>query len=344
MRSFSSQAIEWILEQNVLVVEVALSKPAYRSTSRVSIPHNVQQCGTNGCAPDEMKNRKYEQLVQAIFQQLHDHDGLGDVIVEHDVVKQGKTTDHQIDVYWEFTKGGVSHRVIVQAKNWSRPVDKGEVLKFDAVLNDLPGQPRGIMVAANGYQSGAREAAAARGIAMYELNPEPPAERLTINYTGWAHLALKGYRRSAAGQPLGLVVEAEVVTPDFSCLTFHADPAWARDNGSIVPAATYLRFHPHEVEFLNGEQRMVATLREIFQKLAQAVAARGDVTSRELHSFGEATFLKLPGESPVVKITSLSVDVTIRKERQERLWSAANMAIFILKGLDDGTIRRFTQA
>jgi hypothetical protein len=290
-----------------------------------------------------MKSRDYEQLVQAIFQQLHDHDGLGDVIVEHDVVKQGKTTDHQIDVYWEFTKGGVSHRVIVQAKNWSRPVDKGEVLKFEGVLNDLPGQPRGIMVAANGYQSGAREAAAARGIAIYELNPKPPSERLTITYTGWAHLAVKGYRKSAAGQPLGLVVEAEVVTPEFSGLTFHADPAWAPDNGVAVPSTTDLRFHPHEVEFRDGEDRAVATLRDVFQKLAQAVAACGEVTSQQAYSFDGTTFLKLPGNSPVVKITGLSVDVTIRKERQERLWTAPNVAIFILKSLDDGTIRRFTR-
>jgi hypothetical protein len=291
-----------------------------------------------------MKSRDYEQLIRAIFQQIHDHDGLGDVIVEHDVVKQGKTTEHQIDVYWEFTKGGVSHRVVVQAKNWSRPVDKGEVLKFDGVLNDLPGQPRGIMVAANGYQSGARESAAARGIAMYELNPEPPAERLTITYTGWAHLALKGYRKSAAGQQLGLVVEVEVVTPEFSGLTFHTDPAWVRETSGIVPSAADQRFHPHEVEFQDDEQQTVATLRDIFQRLAQDVAARGEVTSRQAHSFSAAKFLKLPGESPTVKITGLSVDVTIRKERQERQWTAPNVAIFILKSLDDGTMRRFTQA
>ena len=62
-----------------------------------------------------------------------------------------------------------------------------------------------------------------------------------------------------------------------------------------------------------------------------------------MHSFGAATFLKLPDASPVVKITGLSVDVTIRKERQERLWTAPNVATFILKSLDDGTIRQFTQ-
>jgi hypothetical protein len=102
-------------------------------------------------------------------------------------------TNHQIDVYWEFTKAGITYRTVVQAKNWSRPLDQGEVFKFEAVLRDLPGQPRGIMVAANGYQSGARETAAACGIAVYELNPEPEPPRITLTNTGWARFELKGY-------------------------------------------------------------------------------------------------------------------------------------------------------
>jgi hypothetical protein len=29
------------------------------------------------------------------------------VVIEHDVVKQGAKTKHQIDVYWEYTLGGI---------------------------------------------------------------------------------------------------------------------------------------------------------------------------------------------------------------------------------------------
>ena len=111
-----------------------------------------------------MKGRDYELLVQAIFQQLHDQDRVVNIVVEQDVVKQGVKTKHQIDVYWEFTLAGVTYRAVVQAKNWADPVDQGDVLKFEAVLRDLPGQPRGVMVTAKGYQSGALDVAAASGI------------------------------------------------------------------------------------------------------------------------------------------------------------------------------------
>src|ERR1051326_2356465 len=185
-----------------------------------------------------MTGRNYELLAQAIFQQLHDQDVVPGVVVEHNVIKQGTKTKHQIDVYWEFTLGGVTYCAVVQAKNWADPVDQGEVLKCEAVLRDLPGQPRGIMVTANGYQRGALDVAAACGIVIYELKEETPPPRLAITYTGWVHFALKGYRKTAGGQPLGLSVETEIVTPEFSDLTFNADPAWVQENGGVVPPTT----------------------------------------------------------------------------------------------------------
>ena len=42
-------------------------------------------------------------------------------------------------------------------------------MKFKAVLDDLPDQPRGIIVSRNGFQRGARDFAAANGILLYEL-------------------------------------------------------------------------------------------------------------------------------------------------------------------------------
>ena len=288
-----------------------------------------------------MTGRNYELLAQAIFQQLHDQDVVPGVVVEHNVIKQGTKTKHQIDVYWEFTLGGVTYCAVVQAKNWADPVDQGEVLKFEAVLRDLPGQPRGIMVTANGYQRGALDVAAACGIVIYELKEETPPPRLAITYTGWVHFALKGYRKTAGGQPLGLSVETEIVTPEFSDLTFNADPAWVQENGGVVPPTTGLRFLPHEVEFCDGEQHIVRTLRDIYQEIAMEVDRRGEKEARQSHSFDAPTFLRLPSGASTVKVTGLSVDVTIRKELQERLWTAPNVVTFILKNIEDENTQRF---
>jgi hypothetical protein len=110
-----------------------------------------------------MKSTDYELLVREIYQQLLAQDEVPNIVVEHDALKQGIATKHQIDVYWEFRLGGLIHRVAVQAKQWARPVDKGELLKFKGVLADLPGT-LGVMVTAQGYQVGALDVAATYGI------------------------------------------------------------------------------------------------------------------------------------------------------------------------------------
>ena len=60
----------------------------------------------------------YERLVQHIYRQITNCSGIHTIDVQHDIVLQGKTTSHQIDVYWEFALGGISYRTIIQAKDW----------------------------------------------------------------------------------------------------------------------------------------------------------------------------------------------------------------------------------
>ena len=113
--------------------------------------------------------RAYERLIRDIYDQILRLDGIEDVRVEHDVTLQGLVTTHQIDVFWRFVLAGIEHQVVIQAKDWTTAVGQGAVLLFDSVLTDLPGQPRGIMVAKSGFQSGAQDVANAKGIVLYEL-------------------------------------------------------------------------------------------------------------------------------------------------------------------------------
>lgn len=111
----------------------------------------------------------YEILTQQIFQTLHDQSQIKNIKVQHNIELQGKQLKHQIDVYWEYELGGIIYRAIVQAKDWGQAVTQNQLLSFKAILDDLPGQPRGIFVTRTGYQSGAREYAEANGIKLYEL-------------------------------------------------------------------------------------------------------------------------------------------------------------------------------
>jgi hypothetical protein len=111
----------------------------------------------------------YEVLTQEVFTRLHSQEGLCSN-VQRNVFLVGKSgASHQIDVTFTFKAGGISYRTIVQCKDWGSPVKQGQVLEFKQVLDEIPGQPRGIMVARSGFQEGAKTLAAHHGIKLYEL-------------------------------------------------------------------------------------------------------------------------------------------------------------------------------
>src|SRR4029077_8875572 len=77
---------------------------------------------------------------------------------------RGRSTTHEIDVWWEAEHKGFRRRVAFQCKDLARPVDQGEMLKFRAVLDDLDEEVHGVFVARGGYQRGAVMVAAMSSI------------------------------------------------------------------------------------------------------------------------------------------------------------------------------------
>jgi hypothetical protein len=123
-----------------------------------------------------MKNtgKAYEELTEQVFRRLLTQKNLV-ADVQRDVHIQGRSTKHQIDVTFEFTAGPISYRTILQCKDWTSAVKQEQVLAFNSVLADIPGQPRGIIVSRSGFQEGARNVAEHHGIKLYELR-EPRDE------------------------------------------------------------------------------------------------------------------------------------------------------------------------
>lgn len=121
--------------------------------------------------------REFEDHVREVYQTLLDLKG-EKVLVARDVTIRGRTgLDHQIDVYYEFELTGLRHQVAIECKNMKRPLDKDRVLAFCAKVNDCPGV-RGCIVAAHGYQSGARKFAEDNGITALELANLPSIGKL----------------------------------------------------------------------------------------------------------------------------------------------------------------------
>lgn len=117
----------------------------------------------------------------------------------------GKTgTPHQFDIYYEFTKANVKHRVAIECKNHSRPVDKGSVGEFKSKIQDVDNL-MGIMVSSSGYQSGASIYANGTGILLMTLDDLPSFTQVIAMQ--FKHALLP--ESNVIGQPFWAIMEID---------------------------------------------------------------------------------------------------------------------------------------
>lgn len=112
---------------------------------------------------------EYEILVKNIYDEILKNEDIDNIKVEHNVKIKGKSTTHQIDVYWEHRIGNSEYRMIIQAKDWKYPVPQKEVLALAKIVEDLPTGTKGVFISRSGYQEGAINVAKVYGIDIYEL-------------------------------------------------------------------------------------------------------------------------------------------------------------------------------
>lgn len=98
---------------------------------------------------------EYELLTQTVYQAILNQDGVTNVNVQHNVSLKGRSgVEHQIDVFWEFRQARITHRVLIECKNYASNLTLEKARNFFAVLHDV-GNSVGIMVTKTGFQQGA---------------------------------------------------------------------------------------------------------------------------------------------------------------------------------------------
>lgn len=123
-------------------------------------------------------NTEYELFTREVYQQLSAHHNTFFTKVQHNTKMKGRSgCEHQIDVYWEYVKDGIRHRVAIECKNYNKRVPKEKVCAFYGMLVDLD-DVEGIMVSKKGFQKGAKQFAEHYGISLRELRS--PNEGETI--------------------------------------------------------------------------------------------------------------------------------------------------------------------
>ena len=80
--------------------------------------------------------RSFESYVQFVFSSLLNMKDEG-VVVGRDVQLVDKLgLAHRVDIFYQFERAGITHKVAIECKDHGRPVENGEVAKFYGKLRD----------------------------------------------------------------------------------------------------------------------------------------------------------------------------------------------------------------
>jgi len=293
----------------------------------------------------EKAGKPYESLTKVIFKAIHGQKDFHNLVVKHDVTLQGKTRPHQIDVYWKFEFGGVPHEVIVQVKDWSKPVDQGQLIHFKGVLDELRGQPRGIFVTRTGYQRGAREFALAHGILLYELKEADDQPPLRIPADGWAHYRIMKMPvvrvvtdKIDANSTFALRFEWDVFTPTYSEIKLTVPPDWFQVEYPTEDPASSLRLTlppvvPNETMLFDDKGQVVGNLGSVLRDIV--MKTEGCEQKQVTHSFEPAVFIQTGSLLfPRIKVTAFSTTVEIKQTHEFRHGKMSNFTQLVLHQLN----------
>lgn len=275
-------------------------------------------------SPKKNTGTGYELLTKAIFESLLKQDEVETVELKHDVTFKGKSTTHQIDVYWSFEHGGIIYHTVVQAKDWTSEVRQEQVLTFKSVLDDLPFRATGIMVTKTGYQSGAQSVAQGYGIHLYELR-EPTVEDTKIK---------------------AINIGLNLLFPKTSNLKIQIDQSWFdAEKGKLrVPNQTNILELNGDSKFVNEQGQEVGHLSQIPIQYIPKAPQFPD-TKNFTHLFSAPTFVKTGiTHFPILKISSISFDLGVEVDREETIFEAQLLVGFILKNTLNGSAKFFSPA
>ncbi len=109
------------------------------------------------------KGNDLESYVKYVYSVLVNLKGENIIVSKKADIQDVLGVNHNIDVFYQFEKAGIQHKVAFECKNWNTPVTKEKVAAFAKIVEDIKGVV-GVMVSNKGYQSGAKQYANANRI------------------------------------------------------------------------------------------------------------------------------------------------------------------------------------
>jgi hypothetical protein len=255
---------------------------------------------------------------------------------------------------WKFEKGGIPYEAIVQAKDWQSRVKLGQLLEFKGVLDDLPGQPRGIFVTRSGYQRGAKEFAATHGIILYELDEPPKPPKTTITALGWVKFEVETRSftlpaNNPEHEPVeerALGLKITVYEPRYSNIQFEIDSAWFAQNpatSQMDKSSIKLKPLPIVEVILYDQGQASATNLEAVVREEIAIM-RDEKSDRKhiVHVFTCDTFIGPPcTDGPFFKVNRVSFDLEIEVTERPAHFNLSRFVKLVLREIPSDKTRTF---
>ncbi|MBL4864932.1 MAG: restriction endonuclease [Pseudomonadales bacterium] len=126
-----------------------------------------------------------ESYVQYVYSSLLNLKDEGVVVSSNAILVGRSGARHEIDVFYQFQKTGIIHKVAFECKFLKRKVEKSSVIDFHGKIRDI-GSIQGILVSKNGYQKGAKEYANHYGMSeKFEKQLNGRRNFLSLNVNPW---------------------------------------------------------------------------------------------------------------------------------------------------------------
>lgn len=275
------------------------------------------------------KGTSYEQFVHEIQTAILSAQSVSTITVEHDKNIRGlhSGTDHQIDVYWEYRLGGITHKVAIECKNWNKPIDIGVIRNLKGALDDIPGL-RGIVVSPEGFQQGAIDYARAHGISL-KIIRKPLSAGGDYAGEGWVN-------------PRKIRMDLITLTKDIVDLKIHVDKEWIAAAENTEIKERYLgkplqgTSDEFSVEIITADSTKNLRITQLFDEVKIPEQLKDDeVYHYEFH--WENAWLK-PNATDRLKLKGLDFDYKLRKSKPVTISMSKEEANGIIKDIIENTL------
>ena len=110
----------------------------------------------------------YEKAVRDIYEAIAREKTVKTLTARHKESIEGRTSTHEIDIFWEFTDEDITYKTVIQARETTT---LAALFAMVRIIRDIPGQTIGVIITQPVYQKDIKDMAASAGIILYELIP-----------------------------------------------------------------------------------------------------------------------------------------------------------------------------